>query len=41
MKQIISKEAYINDIEILLLKIDWNFDCIVALKRSGFIIGVF
>ncbi len=39
MRQVISKESYITDMETL--SIDWDFDCIVALKRSGFIMGVF
>lgn len=37
---IISRETYFNDLEVLISKIDYKYDCIVALKRSGWIIGV-
>ncbi len=31
---------YFNNLEILISKIDFQFDCIVAVKRSGWIMGV-
>jgi hypoxanthine phosphoribosyltransferase len=37
----ISQEEYFKDIEILISKLDKKFDCIVASKRSGWIMGVF
>ena len=33
-------EKYFKDIDILKTKIDFNFDAICAIKRSGWIMGV-
>lgn len=38
---VISIEEYYSDMKHLLSKIDCNFDCIVAIKRSGWILGAY
>lgn len=41
MRRIINISDYYQDMVNLYNKIDFQYDCIVALKRSGWILGVF